>query len=97
MEKVNTMSGKVKKRWKKNQLVVTPTVPKVWSYTNPLHNLWKMQKIPNSEFYFDYGINVFQWTLHKPPLHLNRNWSTFEDIVAILQTLKPVSNIYSQK
>ena len=68
MEKVNTMSGKVKK--KKNQLVVTPTVHKVWSYTNPPTQPMENAENPKSEFYFDYGINVFQLTLHKPPWHL---------------------------
>ena len=75
MEKVNTMSGNVEKKW--NQLVVTPlyigSELKVYWHPPPLIRPMENAKNPKFEFYFDYGKNVFQWTLNKPPWHLNKN------------------------
>ena len=59
MVSVNTMSGKVK-NW--NQLVVTLCTKDLkffWPPVGPMENA----ENPTFEFYFDYGKNVFQWTL----------------------------------
>ena len=63
MEKVQTMSEKTKKNKKKewNWSMVTPPPPVhgVWRFSDPLVGPMENAKNQKSEFFFDYGQNVF--------------------------------------
>ena len=58
MEKVQIMSEKTTT---KNIKLISGNAPVhgVWRFQILLYGLWKMQKNQKSEFYFDYGQNVF--------------------------------------